>query len=144
MAEEFVTLLSGLQEKAGDAFDLKPAIESAELLKTRSAELKKVAEQVSARQGSDGAVALDECIVKLSRILMPAGYSAVDRFEADLAVAIPPLPRLQEVAQLAGMDRESNDFKFLERKMVRERTRLQHALQEAAELIEKTVKAVKG
>jgi len=144
VAEEFARLLSGLQEKAGDAFDLMPAIESAELLKSRAAELRRAAEQASAGPGSDRAMALNECIVKLGRILMPAGYSAVDRFETDLAIPIPPLPRLQPVAQMAGMDRESNEYRFLERKMVRERTRVLHALNEATELIEKSLKTLEG
>ena len=77
--------------------------------------------------------------MKLSRILIPVGYSAVDRFESDLAVPIPPLPRLQPVSELASMDDRSNGFKFLERKMVRERNRICHALIEAAECIEQTL-----
>jgi len=42
------------------------------------------------------------------------------------------------------MDRESNEYRFLERKMVRERTRVLHALNEATELIEKSLKTLEG
>jgi len=57
----------------------------------------------------------------------------------DLAVPIPPLPRLQPVAQLATMDPNSQDFKFLERKMITERNRVCYALEEATGLIEETL-----
>ena len=70
---------------------------------------------------------------------MPINYSAVDPFDMDLAVPIPPLPRLQPVIQLAAMNSNSHDFKFLERKMIRERNRVCYALEEATELIEETL-----
>ena len=75
---------------------------------------------------------------------MPVSYSAVDPFDMDLAVPIPPLPRLQPVTRLAAMDSNSQAFKFLERKMVRERNRVCFALEEATELIEATLAKVAG
>ncbi|MHC4103674.1 MAG: hypothetical protein ACYSR9_01945, partial [Planctomycetota bacterium] len=93
----------------------------------------------AAGQLNSAAAGLNGCLMKLSRILVPVSYSAVDRFESDLAVPIPPFSRLQPVAELASMDDHSNAFKFLERKMVRERNRVCHALTEAAEIIEQTL-----
>jgi len=149
-AEEFVSLLKALQDKAYGAFDFGPALEKAEALKEKAAALRseseRVTERVLSQEGGSArdqlnsvAVALNGCLMKLSRILIPVSYSAVDRFESDLAVPIPPLPRLQPVAKMAAMDRQSNTFKFLERKMVRERNRICHALIEAAELIDQTL-----
>jgi len=37
------------------------------------------------------------------------------------------------------MDPESHDFKFLERKMIRERNRVCHALSEAVKLVDQTL-----
>ena len=88
------------------------------------------------------AVSLDQCIMKLSRTLIPVSYSATDRFEMDLAVSIPPFSRLQPVAELAAMNPESHDFKFLERKMIRERNRACHALSEAVEIIDQTLNSL--
>ena len=79
---------------------------------------------------------------KLSRILIPVSYSATDRFDMDLAISIPPLARLAPAADLAAMDPQSYEFKFLERKMVRERNRVCRALAEASELIDRTLKSV--
>jgi hypothetical protein len=149
-AEEIISLLKGLQDKAGQAFDLGPALEKAEVLKQKAMALSSASQRITklvleqepdaaADQLNSAAAGLNACLMKLSRILVPASYSAVDRFESDLAVPIPPFPRLQPVAELASMDDHSNAFKFLERKMVRERNRVCHALIEAAELIEQTL-----
>lgn len=149
-ADEMIALLNNLQEKAGNVFDLGQAIQAAETLKEKATLLNEKSELISRQMTSqapdavdDGlntaAVSLDQCIMKLSRILIPVSYSSTDRFDMDLAVSIPPFVRLQPVAELATMDPQSNDFKFLERKMVRERNRVCHALLEAAELIDQTL-----
>lgn len=149
-AQEFVSLLKVLQDKADGTFDFGPALEKAAALNERAADLRSESERVTQRvlsreeggagdQLNSAAVALNGCLMKLSRILIPVSYSAVDRFESDLAVPIPALPRLQPVAEMAAMDRQSNTFKFIERKMLRERNRICHALIEAAELIDQTL-----
>jgi hypothetical protein len=83
-------------------------------------------------------------MMQLSRALVPVNYSAVDRFELDAAVPVPALPGLQRVATMGAMDRGTWDFKFLERKMVRERNRVCHALDEAATLIDETLQRVRS
>jgi hypothetical protein len=149
-ANEMTDLLNDLQERAGNAFDLGPAIQGAEVLKGKAKQLKEKSEHIARQlkaltpEAFDEtlnakAVALDECIMKLSRIIIPMNYSATDRFDMDLAIAIPPFARLQPVSDLSALDSDSNEFKFLERKMVRERNRVCHALIEAAELIDQTL-----
>ena len=149
-AEEMVNLLTDLEKKAENAFDLSQAVRAGETFKKKAVLLKQKSTEIS-RQISDqasgaveeglnaAAVSLDQCIMKLSRILIPVSYSATDRFDMDLAVSIPPFARLQPVAELAAMDAESHDFKFLERKMVRERNRVRHALIEAVGCIDQTL-----
>jgi hypothetical protein len=151
--EELISLLNELKDKAGRVFDLGPAMDMAEVLKGKAAALKKESDRMTGQllgqepdNVKDGfnsaAITLNACLMKLSRILMPVSYSAVDRFEADPAVSIPPLPRLGPVAELAVMDQQSDGFRFLERKMVRERNRVCHALTEAAELIDQTLQGL--
>lgn len=152
-AEEIIDLLTVLQKKAGSAFDLSQAIQAAETFKEKAGLLKKKSADIS-RQISDqaseteeegltaAAVSLDNCLMTLSRILIPVSYSATDRFDMDLAVSIPPFARLQPVANLAAMDAESSDFKFLERKMVRERNRVCHALIKASGCIDRTLRGL--
>jgi hypothetical protein len=145
VADEFEKVITGLHSKASGAFDLTPALERAAAFRTKADELLKVCRRVAAETPDESfgpvpvAEALNRCLMKLSRILMPINYSAVDPFDMDLAVPIPPLPRLQPVIQLAAMNSNSHDFKFLERKMIRERNRVCYALEEATELIEETL-----
>lgn len=150
VAEEFIRVLSELQQRAANAFDLAPAVERACTLQVKAAELQKTIQEANTTMGlasgDDAPVlaakTLNACIMKLSRLLIPVNYSAVDPFEMDLAIPIPPLPRLQPLAELRALDRQSASFKFLERKMVRERTRVSHALSQACELIEGTLAKV--
>jgi len=149
-AGEMIDLLNGLQKKAENVFDMGQAIRSAETFKEKAALLKQKSEEISrqmAGQAPDAveerlntaAVSLDQCIMKLSRTLIPVSYSATDRFDMDLAVPIPPFSRLLPATELTAMDPESHDFKFLERKMIRERNRVCHALSEAVKLVDQTL-----
>ncbi len=78
---------------------------------------------------------VNRLMTKLSRILIPVSYSAVDNFDEDRAIPIPPFPRLAQLEDLAKMPPGDWPFKFLERKMVRERNRIIHALEEAEEVM---------
>jgi len=145
VAEEFEKVLAGLQTRASGAFDLNPAMEQARTLRLQAERLflhcRRVESEVQEGPCSSipEAEELNSCLMKLSRLLIPVNYSAVDPFDMDLAVPIPPLPRLQRAAQLGNMDPNSQTFKFLERKMVRERNRVCFALEEATKLIEETL-----
>jgi hypothetical protein len=149
-AEEIIDLVGNLQKTVGRAFDLNPALTRAESFKKKASALMKdstcVTEAFEKHLPTDQlsrlnsqAVMLNNCMMRLSRILIPATYSAVDRFDTDLAVPTPPLPRLQPVVELSRMDSQSKAFKFMERKMVRERNRVCHALAQAVELIDSTL-----
>lgn len=151
VADELISHLSELQKRAKEAFDLSPALKRAEAFRERSHTLKQLCDEIASDHGSAGNSSLhkrlakkeeflNQCIIMLSRILMPVNYSAVDRFDADRAIPIPALPRLQELRGISEMVRSNAPFKFLERKMVRERNRICHALSEASNAIEQTIK----
>ena len=147
VADELDEILSGLQEKAGRAFDLGPVRRRVSAFRSRAAELSTLCRRVDAETSdlplcsAPRAERLNRCLMKLSRLLMPVNYCATDPFDMDLAIPIPPLPRLQPLTGLGTMDPTSWDFKFLERKMVRERNRLCFALDEAQARIEETLSA---
>ena len=146
VADELIWLIQDLQQKAAASFALTPAMEKAIIFRDRTVNLRQKALEIKEKYnpgeiGSDrAAIILNQCLMKLSRILMPVNYSSAGRYDFDPALSIPPLPRLQPVAQLAELNPEGESFKFLERKMVREQNRLCHALDEARELIEQTLK----
>jgi hypothetical protein len=150
VADEFIAHLSELQERAQKAFDLAPALETARKMREIAAALERTCLEITGRFAElddpnpdqsllSKSLDLNRAIMRLSRILMPVSYSAVDRFEVDRAMPIPPLPRLQPVVELAAMDPARDEFKFLERKMVREGNRLAHAFMEAVALMEDTL-----
>jgi hypothetical protein len=150
VAEEMILNLSDLQKKAKDAFDMGPAINQVHQLRTRVEKLERICKEINAQYHNLGELSADKkygeatkalnlCIMKLSRILIPLNYCAVDRFDADRAYHIPPLPRLQRVAEMGALDHNIDFFKFLERSMVRERNKVCHCLNEAMTVIDETL-----
>lgn len=139
VSDELIRLIQDLQQKAAASFALTPAMEKAKLLRDRAEALQHKAFEIKEKGSENEAIILDHCLMKLSRILMPVNYTTSGRFDFDPALAIPPLPRLQPVAELADLNPAGDSFKFLERKMVREQNRLCHALDEACELIAQTL-----
>jgi hypothetical protein len=150
VADEMIFHLSDLQKKAKDAFDLAPAIEKAQTFRSKAGELNRICTEIIVKYNTSGessanqsygsmAIRLNDCIMRLSRILIPINYCATDRFDADRAFYIPPLPKLQRSEEMGIMDRQVDLFKFLERRMVRERNRVCHSLNEAIKLIDKIV-----
>jgi hypothetical protein len=92
-AQEFINLLTELKVKTGTVFDLEPALARAHMFGEKAARLNGISEQVTEQlreqpppEAMDRlnatAAALNACLMKLSRILIPVSYSAVDRFEA--------------------------------------------------------------
>ena len=75
-------------------------------------------------------------LVRLSRVLVPLAYTSGDRFTHDLALPIPALAGLQPARDLAALDPASDAFKFTAAALVRERNRVVHALDEAADTID--------
>ena len=154
VSDEMITHLSDLQNKARESFDLEPTIDKARQFRVKAEELQRICTEVNGQFDSLGesaanqrfveaARALNRCVMKLSRILVPLSYCAGDRFDADRAYHIPPLPRLQRVAEMGTMERSTDLYKFLERSMVRERNRVSHSLNEAMVLIDETLRAIR-
>ena len=54
---------------------------------------------------------------------------------ADLALGTVPVPGLREVHQLATMDPDSDAFRYLKTKLVRQRNRIEHALRAASRMV---------
>jgi hypothetical protein len=153
VADEMIFHLSDLQKKAKDAFDMTPAIEKAEIFRSKARELKRICREMTIQYNKLGessadqkyesrAKTLNHCIMKLSRLLIPINYCATDRFDADRAFHIPPLSRLQRIGDLGMMDRHVDLFKFLERRMVREQNRICHSLHKATKLIDETLRQI--
>jgi len=142
VADEFLALLQDLQSKAVAAFDLAPALSKARLLREKALALQQVASQVAktAESSADPAAArVNECFRRLGCLLVPVNYGTVDAFDQSRAQSLPPIPVLQPVSELARMDPQSDGFRMLETRLVRQRNRVCHALDLACQAIEDTL-----
>jgi hypothetical protein len=127
-AQSLVAELETLQAAAGARFDLAPALAAARALTEKLL-------RVSAMLAQPGAArpeAINRGLMRLSRVLVPLGYTSGDRFTHDLAVPIPPLAGLQRARELATLDPDADAYKFARAALVRERNRAVHALDSAA------------
>jgi hypothetical protein len=134
-ANDFIDTLLNLQKASQNTVDLTNILSKAKILKEKSElleeHLKNSLFDVKAVNRS-----INKQLLKISRILQPAFCNDVDRFQQDLAIRIPPLPRLQPIRELAGMDQTSNEARFLKTGLIREINKVSHALSESTELIE--------
>ena len=98
VADELIGLIQDLQQKAAASFTLTPAMEKAIMFRDRTVNLRQKALEIKEKynpgeNGSDrAAIVLNQCLMKLSRILMPVNYSSACRYDFDPALSIPPLP----------------------------------------------------
>ena len=122
-----------LHAAAAGVVDLAPVVESARALE----------EALRAREDSlaRSSAGVNRTLMRLSRALIPLLYTTGDRFAHDLAVGIPPLAGLQPTRGLAALDPASDSSRFAVAALVRERNRVLHTLDEAAELVRELASA---
>lgn len=150
---EVLGLLKGLQEAAGERFDLSRALERAERLAALAAELQGFATRAAADLTGAGQTGADPTSVDLaelngllraiSRALVPINYTAGSAFDQDPALPTPPIPGLDPVRRLAALDPGSDEARFLSTQLVRARNRVEHALLQALTVTEGGVARMK-
>jgi hypothetical protein len=85
---------------------------------------------------------VNQCFMKLGRLLIPLGYTACGPFDQDLALQAPLLPSLQPAARLPALPEDSDDRRFLITRLIRERNRALHTLKQARETIASCLEAL--
>ncbi len=141
MARALAGTLEELAAAGRGAFDLAPAGEAVRRLAGRAAALAGVLDGIAT---ADEAAAANRTLVRLSRLLVPLAYTTGDRFQHDLALPLPPLAGLQPVRELGRLDPATDAFKFTVAGLVRERNRVVHALEQAAETIDEFLAPRRG
>lgn len=132
LAEE----LKGLQAQVGRRFDLSNIIHRAETL-AEKAERLNGHRSAAIEQGRIQDI--NRCLVDLSRALVPIDYTAGERFEQDPALSQGPIPALRPLSGLTVHASESDDFKFLTVGMTRARNKVGWALQQANEILDRSL-----
>jgi hypothetical protein len=67
----------------------------------------------------------------LSRILIPINYTRNGPFEQDLALSSRSVPSLSDAKNLQDLHPTSDDYRYLQTQLVRERNRVEHGLKQA-------------
>jgi hypothetical protein len=118
--------LEELQCAVGDRFDLT-------LLQKRAEEMRRTAGEFNqlVECGNLSAARANSALLALSHILTPIEYTEGDRFRHDRALAQESLPAIGDLPTLAKLDPDSDHFKALVARMVRERNRIAFGLREA-------------
>jgi len=134
VADDYIRTLSELNDAAQGTFRLDGLVEKAQELKKMSRQL----EQHRIIASNDPKVdsnKLNEGLMKIIRILTPPYCIQTDQFGQDPATRIPPIPKLQPVRELVGMDQRSDEARFLTTTLTREYNRFYHAFTEAISLM---------
>ncbi len=123
-ANDFLTNLASLQDVAGQYLDLTPVIESSERYRDAAQRL------ADSRPVGDVA-RYNDAVLRVTRIVNPALFTIDGPYEMDPALQLPILPGLAPMHELAAMDPVSTEHRFLLTKLVRQRNRIQDALDQA-------------
>ncbi|MFZ0217822.1 MAG: hypothetical protein WAM30_17975, partial [Candidatus Dormiibacterota bacterium] len=140
-AREIATTLAAYAEAAGSRFDLEPTRQRAEQLVAAAAALAPRLEALRDQEelAADRLRSLNRRLRALDRPLVQLAFTAEPPYEQDLAIPIPPLPLLEPVRRLAGLEPGSDEAHFLETELVRRRNRagelLRQALSAAADVL---------
>ncbi len=137
--DELLTILNRFQNTAKQVFDLSPCLHQAEAFKTEASLLGEAIDRIFEIQKSSADEArakeafaiVNRALMRLSRILIPINYTVAGPFDQDPAVPIRPIPVLYPVMQLSSLSPESNEFRFLYTRLVRESNKFRHALKQA-------------
>ena len=128
-ANDFLSNLNDLQSVAGAYLDLTPVIAAAEGYRSAATRLAEAG-------AGDDARGYNDTVLRVTRIVNPALFTVDGPYEVDPALQLPVLPGLAPLRELAALDPESDDHRFLWTQLIRQRNRVQDALLQATALIE--------
>lgn len=138
VAVELQEALAGIQADVSSHFDLAPVAQRLERLHAVAAELDAVLTSGGGQAGTDAAVArqINHQLMRAQRALIPINYTYCGEFDHDPAYYHPVLPLLDEAKQLLQHAPDSDKYRFLQTKLVRNRNKVMHHLREAIAAIE--------
>ena len=145
-AAELRDALRGIQEAAGDAFDMKPPLDAVDRFAAAAARFTEAAGRVGgggrgrgSRKHREAAGAVNAALMRIGRALIPINYTAAGPFDHDPAVPVPPIPVLQRAALLRTIPHGTDDHLTRMTRLTRDRNRVTHAIDSATEVIEQTL-----
>jgi hypothetical protein len=134
-ADDIEQALVDWQQKAGDHFDLSPVIVRIRELKEKLQTFQNLIDQQSV-QDSIRISQINQKIMDMSRILVPINYVRGSRFDHDLAIDLPGIPKLSEIDQLVRTDPKSDQYRFIHVSLLRKCNEILFAFKQAIRLID--------
>ena len=132
VVDDLRAVTNGIQEKAGNHFDLTPVLAQIAELGEAVAALDDRIDALGSSSSTDEQVsAINRGLMDIGRSLIPVDYTSTGMFDHDLAVPTQPLPALQPAVRLAGMDASSSEYQYLRTRLVRDRNRVIYGLKQA-------------
>ncbi len=138
-AREFREVLSQYQASAKGRLDLSAEIAAASALASRAGRLNQALEEAQSSGDEARLRALNDTLLRLGRLLVPAGYTVRGQFDHDLGVAQPALPGLAQAAALGTLDPASDEAHMVQVVLRRQANRVRFALEEAVEMVQAVV-----
>jgi hypothetical protein len=147
--KEMAERLKELQGQSGGFLGISSLVDRAEKLKELVATFnQKVAalnEQIQSADDNNRSLRestskINETLKTLGRLLVPVNYGKAGMFDHDLAVPTPPVPVLEQVADLPKLDRDSDEFRFLVTRLKRESNKVAYAFLEAEKCVTTVLK----
>ncbi len=135
-AQDFTKRVDEIEAEMGDAagrFDFGPVREAAAAFRADAETLEATRGGV-AGQDSDNIAGdvFSTGLLRIARIVNPALYTIAGDYDHDPALQLPLLPGLSRAVALATLDSNSDEYRFLHTRLVRERNRVVDALTTAA------------
>lgn len=130
--QELKTILNGFQKNAQGIFDLGPCLQRVEQFQEEATRLAEAITRTLKNRDQEAMTIVNDALMQLARILIPINYTKAGQFDQDPAVPIRPLPVLFPVTRLTSMNPESDGFRFLYTRLIRERNKVAHAMKQAA------------
>jgi Iap family predicted aminopeptidase len=130
---------------AGDRLALEPVVDRAKQLEAEVFKLDALLDQI--RQGTGKgkkAADINRRLMNMDRRLIRMNFSAVDPFDQDLAVPIPPVPMMEPAERLSRMDPRAAETRYLITELTRNRNRVMFQLREALEFAKEAAAAIRG
>ena len=139
-AKDVHTKLVDLAPYFDGIFDVSMLLNKAERLEENVKKLNDFISEIDVKNTSAKVLdKVNDVLIKLSRNLTGACYTACNRYEQDsygLTVLSKPLPLLYPIVKVSAMDRDSLEFKLMSTRLIRNRNMVTDALRNANEVIE--------
>jgi hypothetical protein len=147
----FRNALEDLQRKNKSDLDLTPLMSHVETLRMNLKALYQGIENhltAYGRERKDSKregifMGINACLMRLGRILMPVLTSKTEKYIQDeIGTRFKPIPSLQPLVELSGLDKHTDDYQALRTSLVRARNKLADELKSANDLLNHTLENI--